>query len=137
MDVSPAMLSAILGWIPVLGPIVQSIVSIFEKKMDTDVQKLTIQRNDDVEEAKVSAQIIHDTADDRGLRFMRDLLCFPTVVWACLIGWDTIIADPKQVLIPHEWMFHVANYPESVGYLPYAVVVFLLGNIGLNIWKRK
>lgn len=131
------MLAAALGWLPVIGPIVQGIVSIFEKKMDVDVQKETITRTNDLEEAKVSAQIIHDTSDSIGLRLMRDLMCFPVVVWSTLIGWDTLIADPKQTLIPHQWMFHVANYPDSVAYLPYAVIVFLLGNIGINTWSRQ
>jgi hypothetical protein len=126
-----------LAFLPIIGPIIQGIVSIFTKAMDTKVAVLKTERTGDLGEAQVSEQIIHDTQDDIGLRLMRDLLCFPTVVWACLIGWDTIIADPKQSVIPHSWMFHVANYPDTVGYLPYAVVVFLLGNIGLNIWKRK
>lgn len=130
-------MGAFLAFLPIIGPIIQGIVSIFTKVEDTKVEVLKTNRAGDVQEAQVSAQIIHDTQDDIGLRLMRDILCFPTVMWSFLIGWDTIIADPKQKLIPHEWMFHVANYPDTVGYLPYAVVVFLLGNIGLNIWKRK
>ncbi len=126
------MLAGLLGWIPVIGPIVQGIVSIFNKKMDTDVQKTTITRTNDLEEAKVSAQIIHDTQDDIGLRLMRDGVCFFPVLWSALIGWDTVIA------LRWPWLqFHVADYPQNVGYIPYAVMVFLLGNIGLNIWKRK
>lgn len=121
-----------LSWIPLIGPIIQGIVSIFTKKMDTDVQKLAINRNSDVEEAKVSAQIIESTKDDIGLRLMRDAVCLPVVVWAALIGWDTIVA------IRWNWLqFHVESFPPSVEYLPYAVIVFLLGNIGINTWKRK
>lgn len=126
------MLSMLLGWIPVIGPIVQGITSIATGLFGVKTAEMTR----DVEEAKVAADIIHTTNDDIALRFMRDLLCFPTVVWACLIGWDTILADPRQLIIPHSWMFHVANYPSTVGYLPYAVVAFLLGNIGINTWKR-
>lgn len=125
-------MGAILGFLPIIGPIIQGITSIFTKAMDTKVEILKTERGTEVEEAKVSAQIIHDTQDDIGLRLMRDLLCFPTVVWATLIGWDTIVAIRYPDL-----MFHVEKYPESVSYLPYAVVVFLLGNIGLNMWKRK
>lgn len=126
------MLALALGWLPIVGPIIQGVVSIFTKKMDTDVSKLTITRNSDVEEAKVSAQIIHDTQDSVGLRLMRDLVCFPVVVWSTLIGWDTIVAIRYPDL-----MFHVEKYPDSVGYIPYAVMVFLLGNIGLNMWSRR
>ncbi len=121
-----------LAFLPIIGPIIQGIVSIFTKAMDTKVEVLKTERGGDLGEAQVSAQIIHDTQDDIGLRLMRDLLCFPTVMWATLIGWDTIVA----IRYP-QWMFHVEKYPESVSYLPYAVVVFLLGNIGINMWKRK
>jgi hypothetical protein len=121
-----------LAFLPIIGPIIQGIVSIFTKSMDTKVAVLKTERGTQVEEAKVSAQIIATTQDDIGLRLMRDLLCFPTVLWATLIGWDTIVAMRYPDL-----MFHVPPYPESVAYLPYAVVVFLLGNIGINMWNRK
>ena len=123
-----------LSWIPIVGPIIQGIVSIFTKKMDTTVQITKIQRDADVQEAQVSQQIIHDTSDDIALRFMRDLAVFPVVAWSALIGWDTIIAYQPWA---KSWMWGVPNYPASVGYLPYAVIVFLFGNIGLNIWKRR
>lgn len=123
---------AALGWIPLLGPILQGLFnfasSVYIKFKDTQLGM----RQADVSEAQISAQIIHDTNDDLGLRIMRDLaLVFP-VAWSGLIGWDTIVS--------HRWpwlMFHVNNYPASVGYIPYAALAFLFGNIGMNIWKRK
>lgn len=121
-----------LAFLPIIGPIIQGIVSIFTKVEDTKVEVLKTTQGTQVEESKVSAQIIQATQDDIGLRLMRDLLCFPTVMWACLIGWDTIVAIRYPDL-----MFHVPSYPDSVAYLPYAVVVFLLGNIGINMWNRK
>lgn len=126
------MLAAALAFIPILGPIIQGIFGIFTKLSDNKLATLKTERSSDIEEAKVSAQIIQTTQDDVGLRLMRDLLCFPTVMWATLIGWDTIVAFRFP-----DWMFHVPPYPESVAYLPYAVVVFLLGNIGINMWNRK
>ena len=126
------MLAAVLGWLPILGPIIQGLMGIFTKISDNKLATLKTTRASDIEEAKVSAQIIQTTQDDVGLRFMRDLLCFPTVAWATLIGWDTIVA------MRYPWLkFNVAPYPETVSYLPYAVVVFLLGNIGINMWNRR
>lgn len=125
-------MGAFLAFLPIVGPIIQGIVSIFTKSMDTKVAVLKTTQGTQVEEAKVSAQIIGETQDDIGLRLMRDMLCFPTVAWATLIGWDTIVAIRYPGL-----MFHVEKYPDSVSYLPYAVVVFLLGNIGINMWSRK
>lgn len=120
-------------WLPIIGPIIQGIVSIFTKWQDTKLGTLTIERNDDVEEAKVSAQIIQATQDDIGLRFMRDLLIFPVVVWTMLLCWDTIVALHYPKL-----MWHLATFDKTgAPYLPYAVIVFLLGNIGINMWTRK
>ena len=121
-----------LGWIPIIGPIIEGIVSIFNKKMDTDVVKLQTKTAADVEDAKTAAYIIDSTKDDIGVRIARDIVIFPVSVWAGLIGWDTIVAKRFPDL-----MFHVERFPQSVEYLPYAVLAFLLGNIGINAWKRK
>lgn len=125
-----------LAFLPIIGPIIQGLVSIFTKVMDTKVEVLKTERGTEVAEAQVSAQIIQTTQDDIALRFMRDLMIFPIVVWTSLLCWDTIIAETTHV--PHEWMWHVASF-ENTGapYLPYAVIVFLLGNIGINMWNRK
>lgn len=123
-----------LAWLPIIGPIIQGVISIFTKKMDTDVEKLKTTRSADLEEAKVSSEIIKTTQDDIGLRFMRDLLIFPIIVWTTLLSWDTIIAESSY----REYMWHLASFEKTgAPYLPYAVVVFLLGNIGINMWSRK
>src|SRR5260370_41886728 len=118
---------SLLGWIPIIGPIIQGIVSIFSKFLDTKAQIYIAGRVSDVEEAKVAAQIISTTNNDIALRIMRDAVCFPVVVWSMFIGWDTIIVHHYP-----DWVFTVERYPDSVPYLPYAVLIFLLGNIGIN-----
>lgn len=121
-----------LSWIPFIGPIIQGLTSIFTKWQDTKLGTLKVERGSDVEEAKVSAQIIQSTQDDILLRILRDAAIVPVVVWSTLIGWDTIVA----IRYP-DMMFHVEKYPDSVSYLPYVVLVFLFGNIGMNMWNRK
>jgi len=116
-----------LGWIPLVGPIVDGLVSIFTKFKDTQLGMRTAE----VEEAKVSAQIIQTTNDDIVLRLLRDAICLPVVVWTMIIGWDTIVVRHYPNLV-----FIVEKYPDSVSYLPYAVIMFLLGNIGINAWTR-
>jgi hypothetical protein len=127
-----------LAWIPLLGPILQGLFStastIYGKFKDSEVAKLQTTRTNDLEEAKVAAQIIQTTNDDIALRIMRDAMCLPIVVWCMLIGWDTIIAENSWKV----YMWHVASFDKtSVPYLPYAVITFLLGNIGINMWNRK
>lgn len=121
-----------LSWIPLLGPILQGLFStassIYASFKSTQVED----RKADVEEAKVSAQVIHDTNDDIGLRLLRDIALVGPVAWGAIIAWDTIVALRYPYL-----KFQVANYPASVEYLPYTAYVFLFGCIGMNIWKRK
>lgn len=125
-----------LAFLPIIGPIIQGIISIFTKVEDTKVEVLKTTQGTQVEEAKVSAQIIQTTQDDIGLRLMRDLMIFPVVIWTDLLAWDTIIAE--NTWISHDWMWHVASFEKTgAPYLPYAVIVFLLGNIGINMWNRK
>jgi len=125
-----------LSWIPLIGPILQGLFStvtnIYSKFKDTQLGM----RQAEVEESKVSAQIIQTTNDDIALRIMRDAACLPIVVWTMLLSWDTIIAETPHV--SHEWMWHLASFDKTgAPYLPYVVLVFLFGNIGLNMWKRR
>jgi hypothetical protein len=124
-----------LAFLPIIGPIIQGIFGIFTKKMDTDVEKLKITRTSDAEEAKVSSEIIKTTQDDLGVRISRDLIIFPVAIWTALLSWDTIVAES---ILGRDWMWHVASFEKTgAPYLPYAVLTFILGNIGLNMWNRR
>ena len=117
-----------LSWIPLLGPIIQGIASIFTSFSNVNIEKIKQVEG----ETQASVQIIHDTNDDIALRIMRDLVCFPVVVWAFLIGWSTCtVGWWPEVFLP------IPMYPGPVNYLPFAVLAFLLGNIGINTWSRR
>lgn len=120
------------AWIPIIGPIIDGIVSMFSKWQDTQLGKYTVDGKVDVEGMRASADIINSTQDDIGVRLMRDLALFPPVVWSAFIGWDTIVAKRFPNL-----MFKVADYPEAVQYIPYMAFVFLFGAVGLTMWKRR
>jgi len=120
------------GWIPIIGPIIDGIKYIFGKYEDTQLGKYIVDGKVDIATMQASANIIAATKDDIGIRLLRDMALTPAVVWIFLIGWDTLIA--------HKWpslMWHVANFPDSVSYYPGMALGFLLGNIGLNVWRRK
>lgn len=122
-----------LAFLPIIGPIIQAIGGIVNSFTSLAGVKLTTASQTTIAETQASAAIIAATNDDIGLRFMRDLACFPVVAWTALIGWDTIIANTSW----NVYMWHVAAYPPAVEYIPYAVIVFLFGNIGLNMYSRK
>lgn len=120
-----SFITAILGVVPIIGTIVSSFFNM-------ETQKAQINATENVAEAQVSAQIIATTMGDMFVRVCRDVILFGGTAWFSLVTWDTIVAKHWPTL-----MWHTANYPPSVSYLPYAVLVFLLGNIGLNMWNRK
>lgn len=121
-----------LSWIPLLGPILQGLFStattIYGKFKDTEVAKRTA----DTADAQVGAQIVENNSQYLSIRIMTDAALLMPVAWSFLIGWDTIVAKRYP-----EWMFHVADYPPNVQYIPYGAFAFLFGVLGMNIWKRK
>lgn len=120
------------AWLPIIGPIIQGIVSIFTKYKDVELGKYKVDGTVDVEGMKASANIIAATQDDIGVRFARDLLLYPTIIWIDLIAWDKIV----NIRYP-DLVWGVLPLPEVIAYLPLAIVTFLLGNVGLNIWRRR
>lgn len=125
---------SILTWIPILGPIIEGVFGFLNKRQDNALVKYQTGVTADTEDAKTSARIIEATNDDIGVRLMRDLICFPVVVWTMLLCWDTIVAESSYA----SWMWHLASFEKTgAPYLPYAVITFLLGNVGINAWKRR
>lgn len=120
------------SWIPVIGPIIQGILNtvsgIYSKFKDTQLGM----RVQDSVDAQTGAQIIESNNQYLSIRILTDLALIFPVVWSGFIGWDTIVAKRFPT-----WMFHVADYPPNVQYIPYGAFAFLFGVLGMNIWKRK
>lgn len=124
------MLSILLGWLPIIGPIINGLSSAFSKTQDTKIAEIQGR----TAETQAAVQIIEATKDDIGLRIARDIVIWPVCIWTALLTYDTIIAESSF----KGWMFHLASFDQtSAPYLPYAVLMFLLGNIGINAWKKK
>jgi len=119
------------GWIPIIGPIIDGIFGIFNKFQDVKIVKLKTGAQVDIASFEASTRIIEATKDSIGVRLARDIIIFPVSIWTALISWDTIMALRYPNL-----MWHVADYPNNISYLPLAVIAFLLGNIGINILRR-
>lgn len=119
------------GWIPIVGPIIDGIVSIFSKWQDTSLGKYRVDGTVDVEAMKTSAQIISDTRDDIGIRLTRDIIMFPIALWVGFVSWNNIVVYKYPYLV---WT--VAKYPPGLEFLPYTVFTFLFGVTAMKIWKR-
>lgn len=125
-----------LALIPILGPLIQGIATplfnVIGQYFNTKVELAQTEAGVEKVETESSVNIIQATEGDWGIRLARDILIWPWALWSGAIGWDTLIAKTHP-----SWMLHPVAVPESVAYMPYAVIVFLLGNIGLNMWKRN
>jgi hypothetical protein len=120
-----------LSFLPFLGPIFQAVASVFKSFASVDIAKVKADATVTVAETQAATQIIHDTHDDWGVRLARDVVMWPWCLWLGGYGWDTFVADRWPWL-----MIHIADAPAAVAYIPYAVMIFLFGNIGLNMWRR-
>jgi len=130
----------VLALLPILGPIIQGLIAplfsgiggIVSTVLGSKVEALKVQADVVKTETTTSAQIIKDTEDDWGIRLARDILIWPWAAWGGAIGWDSLIVKTHP-----GWMLHPVAVPDAVAYMPYVVVVFLLGNVGLEVWKRR
>lgn len=130
-----SFITAILGALPVVGTIVSSFFN-----MKTQMAKIDATR--DVSEEQISSNIILATIGDTFVRICRDVILAFGTTWFALGIWDTIIgARDKAGHLYHPWaadyMWHIAEFPPQLAYLPYAIIVFLLGAVGINMWNRR
>lgn len=118
-------------WIPIIGPIIQGIVSVFTKVEDTSLGKYKADVDLDTSAIKGSTTITTAFHDDIGVRLTRDIIIFPVGVWMGFVTWNNIVVYKYPDLV---WT--VAAYPPSLANLPYAVMVFLFGMTAMQIWRR-
>lgn len=123
---------SLVGWLPIIGPIIDGIVSIFNKKQDTELGKYTV----DGQVAQTQMQSANALAiafmHDIPVRIARDMIMFPGSVWCGLVVWDKIVA------IKYPWLvWGVLPLAKSgMDYLPYALLAFFFG-AGAIMWTRK
>lgn len=127
-----------LSWLPIVGPIIEGIVSIFNKKADTtvalqtdknktEVGKLQSNNATDLAVIQSRAGIVIAFKDDLGVRLVRDLIMFPTGMWVCL---EFFHASFGSVL--PGWTWTINPVPEAMAYIPYAVIAFLFA----TSWRK-
>jgi len=122
------------SWIPILGPIIEGVISVFNKKMDSDV--LNRQTDADVKKTEIiaSTQALIAFKDDINVRITRDIILFPVAAWTALIVWDKIVDIRFPYLV---WGVSPLTEASGLAFLPYAVMTFLFGMAAMNTWKRK
>lgn len=121
-----------LSWLPIIGPIIDGIVSIFTKFQDTKLGIYKVDGTVNVSAMQTSQAIIQATQDQIGVRIARDLIILPWSMWIGAIGWDYLV-----VLNHPTWTINVKNIPAELSYMPLAVITFLLGYTALYRWIKR
>lgn len=112
-----------LAFIPILGPIVQGVTSVWSKYIDRDLAKI----KDDSERIKLQHELTMSSTSKANADLQRDLLCFPVIIWTNMVIWDSIVVKNWKHL-----MINPVELPYPVSLLPIAVLCYLFGNAWLN-----
>lgn len=118
---------SVLSWLPLIGPIFQTIADAWSKHEDTQLQKqvdtnktalgtLTTNNQTDVEVIQSRAQVAIAFKDDLGVRMIRDIVMFPIGIWTG--GYFYTLTFPHG-----GWVVEMP--PQPMQYIPYAVIAFL------------
>lgn len=126
-----AIISAIASVIPIFGPIIDGVVSIYKQKTNTDVTKIKMENDMTVEGMRDSNQLVTLFASDVMVRVCRDIIMVPGSIYCGTIIWDRFMAIRHPELI-----WGVLPLKGAMEYLPYALLTFFFGSTFLY-WKRK
>lgn len=118
-----------LGWIPVIGPIIDGIFGYLNKKQDTAVEIRKVEGEERTVAMTTSASILTAFKDDISIKVARDIVVYPTVIHAALTMWDYTVVTKFPDLV---WGTKAIPVGSGYEWLAYAVMVFLLGNTYLN-----
>lgn len=115
-----------LSWIPLIGPIIDGIVSIVKGQQDTTVEKyqedtkrIGTETTADVSVIQARAQVAIAMKDDIGTRLCKDLVMFFGSLHTGFLFWDHIFAAHPS------FVFGVTEMGPTLQYIPYAIIAYL------------
>jgi hypothetical protein len=118
---------SILGWLPVVGPILDGIGRVISHFTDRDIAIAKVNGEVTIEGYKAANQITLAFVNDIAVRLARDIVMFPGSAWCGLYIWDKIVAHHYPWLV-----YDVAPLDGPMVYLPYALMTFFFGAAWLN-----
>jgi hypothetical protein len=126
-----ALLSSVAAIIPIFGPIIDGVVSIYKQKTNTEVTKIKLDNAMTVEGMQDSNQLVTLFASDVMVKVCRDIIMVPGSIYCGTIIWDRFMAIRHPELI-----WGVLSLQGAMEYLPYALLTFFFGSAFLY-WKRR
>lgn len=125
-------LTSVASFIPVVGPIVDGIVTIYKQKTDTQVATAKIDSEERIQTMQASNSLVSLFVNDVMVRVCRDIIMFPGSIYCGTIIWDRWIDTRYPSLV---WGVKPLEGPME--FLPYALLTFFFGSAFLYWTKRK
>lgn len=125
-------LGALTTFIPVLGPLIEGAVSIYKNKTDTDIKKIQMSNDLEVQEMTASNQVLSMFASDSMVRACRDMIMVPGSIYCGAIIWDRFM----DIRHP-DWVWGVLPLQGAMEYLPHILLLFFFGSAALMYRNRK
>lgn len=122
---------SLLGWLPIVGPIIDGIVSIFNKRQDVSLAKYKVDGQVDTQILQSSTQVTLASQDYISVRIARDIIMYPGSIWCGLYLWDKIVAHKYPWLV-----WDVAPLDGPLALLPMALLTFFFGMAAMGIWRK-
>lgn len=126
-----ALLGSLVSFIPIVGPIIDGVVSIYKQKTDTEVTKIKLSNDLTVQAMQSSNQLVSLFASDVMVRVCRDIIMFPGSIYCGTIIWDRFMDIRHPELV-----WGVLPLQGAMEYLPYALLTFFFGSAFLY-WNKK
>jgi len=120
-----------LSWIPILGPVIDGLTTVYKSFTDTKVKIATIKSNEDIAVMQTSNDLTKAFVNDIGVRLCRDIIMFPGSVYCGTIIWDRFMDIRHPELV-----WGVLPLQGAMEYLPFALLTFFFGSAYLY-WNRK
>jgi len=114
-----------LAFLPIIGPIAEGIIGLFKNQQDVSLKKyqedtLRQGKETDADVAVINARAqVSIQQNSLGNQLMRDVVMFPVAVHTLMSYWDAIFVKHTA------YVFGVAQVPENLQYIPYAVIAYL------------
>lgn len=127
-----ALLASAASFIPIVGPIIDGVVSVYKQKTNTDVTKIKMDNELTVQGMQASNQLVSLFASDAMVRACRDIVMVPGSIYCGTIIWDRFMDIRHPELV-----WGVLPLQGAMEYLPYALLTFFFGSAFTYWMKRK
>jgi hypothetical protein len=112
-----------------LSSLIGGIFSYLSKKQDVALEDTKQKGRTRRAEVEASVETLKIFKDDIDLRIARDIVVYPTCIYSAVTVWDWFVVLRYPDLV---WGVKAIPSGSLLEFLPYAVMVFLFGNLVLN-----